>query len=72
MLGGGEIGMGTRAQDRGGDGGAERAGLAGTGDAHRAAGDIGVNLHEERVFLRDAAAADDAADGHAVFRRCAR
>jgi hypothetical protein len=37
------------------------------GDEHGAAGDVGVDLHEQRVFLGDAAGADDAVDGHAVF-----
>ena len=54
-------------EHRGGDGRAQRAGLARAGHLHRAAGHVGVDLHEQRVFLRDAARADDAVDRHAVF-----
>ena len=65
-LGGLEIRM--RSGDHGrADGGTERAGLRRAGNAHLAAGDVGVDLHEHRVFLGDAAGADDALDGHAVF-----
>ena len=57
-----------RSGDHGGtDGGAERAGLGRAGNPHFTAGDIGVDLHEHRVFLGDTAGADDALDGHAVF-----
>ena len=69
-LGGWEIGMASAfrsGENGGGDGGPEGAGLAGAGDLHRTAGDIGVDLHQERVFLRDAAAAYDAADRDAVL-----
>src|SRR5690606_25633677 len=65
-LRGGEVRVRT-GEDGGGEGGAEGAGLRGAGDQHGAAGDVGVDLHEHRVFLRDAAGADDAVDGHAVF-----
>jgi len=34
---------------------------------HDAAGDIGVDLHQQRIFLGDAAGADDAVDRHAVI-----
>ena len=57
-----------RAREHGGgDRRAERAGLAGAGDLHRAAGDVGVDLHEQRIFFGDAAGADDAVHRHAVF-----
>src|SRR5258708_21063914 len=41
---------------------------AGTGNEDRAAENVGVNLIEDRVFLRDAAGIDDAFYGAGVFR----
>ena len=34
---------------------------------HRAAGHVGVDLHQQRILLGDAAGADDPVDSHAVF-----
>src|ERR1041385_4024184 len=53
------------------DGGPERAGLGRTRNLHRSAGDIGVNLHYERVLLGDAAAVDDLLDLDAVLLEAA-
>ena len=47
--------------------GTERAGLRRAGKPHFAAGDIGVDLHEKRVFLSDADGADETLYGHIVF-----
>lgn len=49
------------------DGRAERGGLCAGRRADFHAEDIGVNLHEERIFKSDAAAGDDVVDGNAVF-----
>lgn len=54
------------SEDGGGDGGPEGTGLAGAGDEHGAAGDVGVDLHEHGIFIGDAAGAHDAFDGNAV------
>ncbi len=45
----------------------ESAGLSRARDFHRATRDVGVDLHNDRVFLRDAAAVDDRRNLHAVF-----
>src|SRR4030065_752420 len=42
-------------------------GREGAGDLHGAAGDVGVDLHDERVLLGDAATVDDLAGFDAVF-----
>ncbi len=65
-LGGLEIRMGA-GNHRRADGGTQRAGLRRAGNAHLAAGHIGVDLHQQRVFLGDAAGTHDALDRHAVF-----
>ena len=49
------------------DGRTERGGLRASGRADFHAEDIGVNLHEERIFEGDAAACDDVVDRNAVF-----
>ena len=54
-------------EDGGRDGSTERTGLARAGDLHRAAEDVGVDLHQHGIFLGDPAGANDAFDGHAVF-----
>ena len=50
-------------RDRRRDGRAQRAGLGRARHFHGPPGYIGVNLHDERVLLRDAAAIDDLLDG---------
>src|SRR2546421_3453464 len=45
----------------------QRARLCGTRYFDRPSGDVGVDLHDERVLLRDAAAVDDLLDLDAVF-----
>ena len=54
-------------EDGRGDRGAERAGLGRAGDLHHAARDIGIDLHEERILLGNAARAHDLIDPHAIF-----
>ncbi len=49
------------------DGRAERGGLCAGRRADFHAEDIGVNLHEERIFEGDAATGDDVVDGNAMF-----
>ena len=49
------------------DGRAQRAGLRRTGDFHRPARHVGVNLHDQRTFVGDAAAVDDLLHFHPVF-----
>ena len=44
---------------------AERRRLRGPGDDHRIPEDVGVDLHEQRILLGDAPAADDALHRHA-------
>jgi hypothetical protein len=60
-------GFGVTGDDRAGDGRAQRAGLRRARDLHRAARHVGVDLHDQRVLLGDAAAVDDLFDLHAVF-----
>ena len=50
-----------------GDGGSEGAGLRASGDFHGSACDVGVDLHDERIFFGDAAAVDDLSDLDAEF-----
>ena len=54
-------------QHRCGDRRAKRAGLARARDLHRAPRDVGVDLHQQRIFLGDAARAHDLVDTHAVL-----
>ena len=54
-------------QHGGGDRRAESAGLTRARDLHDAARDVGINLHEQRIFLGDAARAHDLVDTHAIF-----
>ena len=65
-LGGGDVAMGA-ADDGAENRGAQRTGLGGTADLHRAIADVGVNLHDHRALLGDAAAVDYLLDFHAVF-----
>ena len=46
---------------------AQRAGLTGARDLHDAAGDVGIDLHEQRIFLGNAAGAHNLVRGHAVL-----
>src|ERR1700722_18700731 len=66
----GEIGVAAAfgaGDDRGGDCGAEGAGLGAAGDDDGAVHDIGINLHGERATGGDAAAIDDVFYGEAVL-----
>ena len=67
--GGKDVMMAAAASVRGGgeDGGTERGSLRTGRRADFHAEDIGVNLHEERIFEGNAAAGDDIVDGNAVF-----
>ena len=66
----GGLGLGERlvaaalaaGDDGPGHGRAQGAGLGRAGDLHLQAGDVGVDLHDQRVLLGDAAAVDDVAD----------
>ena len=57
----------TSVRRRGEDGGTERGGLRAGRRADFHTDDIGVNLHEKRIFEGDAAACDDVVDRNAVF-----
>src|ERR1700722_11455190 len=58
--------MGPRQYGRS-DRGAQRTRLTGAGDLHDAAGDVGVDLHEKRISLGDAASAHNLVGGHAIL-----
>src|SRR3984885_10149394 len=49
------------------DCGAESACLTGAGDLDDAAGDVGIDLHEQRILLRDSAGAHNLVRRHAVL-----